>query len=114
MTICERIFKTIEEKGKTPAQLCRVLKVGTGQTTAWKRRNVDPPPKYLAQIADFLDVSLDFLIRGDDSDCPRLTTVEKEIVTLLRQLPIERVYEFKGELRGYMHADSPREDDKAG
>ena len=114
MTICERMFKTLDEKGMMAADLCRVLNVGTGQTTAWKRRNADPPAKYLKQIADFLDVTLDFLITGDDSRRPALSDVEADIIALLRQLPIERVYEFKGELKGYIHAESPREDDKAG
>ena len=108
------MFSTMEAKGKVPAKLCRVLNVGTGQMTAWKRRNVDPPAKYMKQIADFLEVTIDYLITGDDSYRPKLSSVEADIIAMLRQLPVEQVYEFKGELKGYMQATtSPREDSEA-
>ena len=45
MTICERMFSIMEEQGKRPADLCKLLKIGTAQTTAWKQRNSDPTAK---------------------------------------------------------------------
>ena len=67
MTICERMFSIMEEQGKRPADLCKLLKIGTAQTTAWKQRNSDPPAKYIMQIAQFLGVTPEFLLTGETS-----------------------------------------------
>ena len=67
MTISERLFKLLDEvPGKSPAGLCRILDIGTSQTTSWKKRNSDPPAKYLPQICEYLGVSISFLITGED------------------------------------------------
>ena len=100
MTINERLFATLKEKNKLKAHLCAELGVGTAQASAWERNGTDPPAKYLVQIANFLGVSLEYLLTGEDTSA-RLTPLEAEVMSLFRQLPIEQQYEFKGELKGY-------------
>lgn len=65
MTICKRIFDTIDAKpGKTAAGMAKALGVTTSQTTNWKTRGTDPPAKYVATICKYLGVSTDWLLSG--------------------------------------------------
>ena len=102
MTICERMFATLDEKGKIAADLCRVLGVGTSQTTSWKKRNVDPPAKYLIQIADFLDVSLEYLLSGKGEKQISQSPLEKEMLDKFRMLPEDRQQRVIGVLDVYV------------
>jgi len=104
MTICERVFFTLDKEGKMAADLCRVLGVGTAQTTSWKRRNTDPPAKYIPAICNFLGVSLEYILTGVDNSKGHLSTTETEMLSLFRELPNEKKYEFIGELKGFLKA----------
>lgn len=87
MTICERMFQLIDSKpNKNAAGLCRVLGVGTAQTSNWKSRNVDPPAKYLEQICEYLDVSIEYLVTGTDKE---LTQEENTLLLRFRSLDEE-------------------------
>lgn len=67
MTICKRIFDTIEATpGKTAAGLAKELGVTTSQTTNWKSRGTDPPAKYIATICKYLGVSPIWILSGVD------------------------------------------------
>lgn len=69
MSICERMFETINQKqGKSAAGLCKVLGIKTNVTTGWKQRNTDPPAKYLVTIAEYLGVSVMYLLTGEDAE----------------------------------------------
>ena len=69
MTICERLFQILESSSdKSAAGLCRELGIGTSVTTGWKKRNTDPPAKYLAQICEYIGVDIEFLLTGEHSD----------------------------------------------
>lgn len=113
MTIAERMFSIMAEKGKRPAQLCAILGVGTSQTTSWKNRNADPPAKYIMQIANFLEVTPEYLLSGVDTAGGRLSPIESEMLAMFRRLPKEMQYEFKGELKGYLAATQPTVQDEA-
>ena len=114
MTICERIFAELDKQNKMAADMCRVLGVGTSQTTSWKNRNTDPPAKYMVQIADFLDVSLEYLLTGVDSSSSKLSPLETDLLAMFRDLPTEQKHEFVGELKGYLKATQPVAQDRVG
>ena len=67
MTICERMFALLDEKGLTANGLCKELGIGTGQTTNWKQRGTDPPAKYIAPICKYLDCSVEYLLTGQET-----------------------------------------------
>lgn len=102
MTICERMFQIIEEKGKKTADLCRILEIGTGQTTTWKKRNTDPPAKYITQICEFLEVTPEYLLTGKECSNLNLTENEKEMLQHFKKLSergqIETIGFVKGKL----------------
>ncbi len=114
MSISERMFYTLDQKGKLAADLCKVLKVGTSQTTSWKNRKTDPPAKYLVKICNFLDVSLEYLLTGVDNSAGHLSSLETEMLTTFRALPKTAQHEFVGELKGYAKAVQPKTEERAG
>jgi len=114
MTICERIFAELDKQNKMAADMCRVLGVGTSQTTSWKNRNTDPPAKYMVQIADFLDVSLEYLLTGVDNSSSKLSPLETDLLAMFRELPVGQKHEFVGELKGYLKATQHVSQDRVG
>ena len=92
MTICERMFETLENSsGKTAAGLCRELGIGTSVTTGWKQRNTDPPAKYLTRICEYLDISIEYLLTGDVRlDTPHINeeTFTADEIRLIRKYRI--------------------------
>lgn len=105
MEIIERITQTLKEKDKLAVDLCKVLDIQTSTMSTWKTRNSDPPAKYMKPIADFLGVSLDYLLTGQDTPVKKYTTQEEdELLRLFRALPEAKKYEFVGELKGFLKA----------
>lgn len=88
MTICERMFTIMEKKNKKAADLCRLLNISTAQTTSWKKRNTDPPAKYLAKICKFLEISLYELLDEENENeieniYKKLSSEDKQIVDII-------------------------------
>lgn len=87
MTICERMFSIIDSNPKkNAAGLCKVLNIGTSVTSGWKSRNADPPAKYITQICEYLDVSVFFLLTGEDNSMNGLSADESRIISKYRTL----------------------------
>lgn len=90
MTICERMFQVMEEKGLKAINLARKLDISTGVTTGWKQRGTDPPAKYISQICEFLDCSMDYLLTGQETKkapAPEISENGREMLELFDQLP---------------------------
>lgn len=105
MTICERMFATLDEKGLKAAGLCRVLGIGTNITTGWKQRNTDPPSKYIAPICEYLGCSVEYLLTGqgvqDTKKEPtqEMSLDELEMLELFRALPYKEQQRAIGRLQ---------------
>ena len=100
MEIIERITETLEKRDKKATDLCDRLTMST-----WKTRNSDPPAKYIKPIADFLGVSVHYLLTGEEAPARKLTTAEEdELLDLYRALPENKKFEFIGELKGFLKA----------
>ena len=78
MEIIERIYKTLGEQGKKAYELCVKLDISTSTMSTWKARTNDPPAKYMKTIADFLGVSLDYLLTGQEAPVRKSTTPEED------------------------------------
>ena len=90
MTICERMFDELDRKGLTAYALCKHLGVKTNTTTSWKQRGTDPPAKYIAQICEFLDCSLEYLLTGQETEkvpAPGMSENGREMLELYERLP---------------------------
>lgn len=103
MEIIERIYQLLNEKDKRAYELCSKLDIRTSTMSTWKSRVNDPPARYMKTIADFLGVSLNYLITGEEAPVRKTTTPEEdELLELFRSLPENKKYEFIGELKGFL------------
>ena len=71
MTIIQRIYEMLEQKHKKPSDLARFIGVSTGQMSTWKTRNTDPPARFIPQIAEFLGVSIKYVLIGHERELPK-------------------------------------------
>ena len=62
MSIIERIITLLQSNGQKRADLARRIGKSTGQISMWEKRNTNPPSELLPEIAEFLGVSVDYLL----------------------------------------------------
>lgn len=99
MEIIERIYELLHDRDKKAYELCEKLDIRTSTMSTWKARTNDPPARYMKTIADFLDVSLDYLLTGHEAPVRKTTTPEEdELLELFRKLPGNRRQRFLGRL----------------
>ena len=67
MEIIERIYELLNKSDKKAYELCERLNIRTSTMSTWKARTSDPPARYMKTIADFLGVSLDYLLTGKEA-----------------------------------------------
>ena len=67
MTIIERILSELEIKGLKKSDLANHLNKSKGQISMWESRNSNPPAEFIPDIADFLNVSTDYILRGKET-----------------------------------------------
>lgn len=85
MTICERMFSLLEEKGKSAYGLCKILGIDTGLASAWKRRGTDPPAKYLPEICSYLGTSISYLVTGSEDLRQSYTGFDEQEIRLVEK-----------------------------
>ena len=66
MEVIERMHYIMQEKGLKASQLASILQIDRSVISNWKNRKTDPPLKYLVLICKFLDVSLEYLLTGEE------------------------------------------------
>lgn len=64
----ENFEKLLKIKNVKPADVSKATGIATSTLTAWKKGGYTPKPPKLQQIADFFDVSLDYLTTGKEKD----------------------------------------------
>ena len=92
MNTFERIDSLLKQQGKKQVQLTNFLGIPKSNYTDWKTQRTKSYTKHLPQIAEFLDVSVDFLVNMSDSPRPlrpemNLSDQEKQIVLAWRRNP---------------------------
>ncbi len=69
MTTFERIKLLVEEKGIVPSKMMKDLGFSSGLYSQWKLGQQNPSVNKIIKIAEYLNVSVDYLIgRTDDPD----------------------------------------------
>ncbi len=64
MTISQRIFEILAIQGKKQKDLAAYIGISTSAISDWKKKNTNPSAENLSAIADFLGVTLDYLLTG--------------------------------------------------
>ena len=68
MSILERILEELSKTEKKEADLCKYVGINQNNFTNWKRRGTEPPATLLPLFAEFLNVSVDYLITGEEKE----------------------------------------------
>lgn len=88
MTVNERMFYLLDEKHLKATDLSKALKVRNSTVSSWKQRGTSPPADYLLRICEFLEVSLYFLLTGEEEKkTAELTENETELLQNFKLLP---------------------------
>ncbi len=61
-----RVKELRESKGLSQAKLAKALNVGTGSVGMWESTDQIPPIRKLIRIAEYFDVSIDYLIGREE------------------------------------------------
>ena len=91
MSIINRIVDLLKKNGASQADICNYIGIKYNVFTTWKTRETDPPAKYLVQICEFLNISLEYLLTGEEKSSPtvKMTADERELFDLYSDLSIE-------------------------
>lgn len=73
LCILDRIIETMKEKGVSQKQLCEYIGVSKQAFTEWKGGRNESYKKYLSEIAEFLNCSVDYLLGRTDEPTPPKT-----------------------------------------
>ncbi|MEZ3453931.1 MAG: helix-turn-helix transcriptional regulator [Oscillospiraceae bacterium] len=85
MTISQRIFYILKQKGKKQKELAEYTGISTSAISAWNKNNTNPAAENLSTIADFLEVSLEYLITGKEKGICN-NDPEQELIESYRKL----------------------------
>lgn len=73
MDIAQRIMWELDRQGKKQKDLSAFTGISTSAISAWNKNGTQPASDKISLIADFLDVSLEYLITGqENSKIPKL------------------------------------------
>lgn len=89
------------ESNITAKYLTTELELSNSSITDWKKGKAKPSTDAIIKIANFFEVSTDFLLTGKES-VTNYNEEDQEWLSLIHQLPAEAQYEFRGEIKGYI------------
>ncbi|MCQ2241221.1 helix-turn-helix transcriptional regulator [Treponema sp.] len=75
----------LEKKGISRRQFCSQIDIPPSTIAAWKHKNILPNTELICKVADFLNVSIDWLVNGED---PK---TEISIVSISRHTIMDRI-----------------------
>lgn len=89
MTISQRIFAELKAKKKTQKEMSTCTGISTSTISAWNKKGTNPSAELIFPIAQFLEVSLEYLLTGEElqkSSSSELTENEQTIVRVFKDL----------------------------
>lgn len=88
MTVAERIFQILEEKKISQKAFSEAVGANEKTVSAWRSRGTKPSIDLIVPIAKELNVSLEYLLTGEEqkSSLPELTENEQAIVKVFKDL----------------------------
>ena len=82
MTISQRVFHLLAKQGKKQNELSDFTGISTSTISAWNTRGTNPAADTISAIADFFDVSTDYLLTGTEKSSPTENLSENELEML--------------------------------
>lgn len=62
--LVEILDSYLKEKKISRRQFCALIDIPTSTVASWKSKNILPPLKTIVKLAQFMNVSLDWLVNG--------------------------------------------------
>lgn len=84
MEFVDRIDLKLKEKNLKRVAMCEDIGIDTSIMTAWNKRGTIPSAEVVLKIANYLDVSMEWLITGKEAD--GLSEEEADLVRKYRTL----------------------------
>lgn len=91
MNFSIRLKALRENKGLSQAQLAHELNVGVGSVGMWESTQRTPPAKKLQTIANYFDVSVDYLLGREEKSLierPPYEVTDKPLIDLMKLFEI--------------------------
>ena len=113
MTISQRIFYLFKTQGKKQKELSKCTGISTSTISAWNKRGTDPA-EYISTIADFFEVSTDYLLTGKEkeSSSPQLSDDQQRLLQMYSMLSDMEKGEILGELKAITKNRKPISENK--
>ncbi len=88
----ENFEKLCKENNVKPSNVSKATGISTATLTSWKKGAYTPKQDKLQLIADFFNVSVDFIMNGEDNriETPGFEKEHIELITLYSQLEKEQ------------------------
>ena len=103
MSFALKLKEQREKHNLSQAALAEKLHVGVGSVGMWESTDRIPPAKKLIKIADFFDVTVDYLLDRKNNTSPQqlsYTNREEELLTMFRQMDTAQQNRFLGIAEG--------------
>ena len=99
-----RIEKLLAERNISSRKLLLSCDLSPSTLIMWKQGKGRIPVEALKKIADFLNVSVDYILGREEQKHDDLTEREKELLQNYRTLDFTEQAEIRGEIRGMIKA----------
>mgnify|MGYP002563881532 CR=1 FL=1 len=92
----ERIAELRNEMGIKQAELAEALNIGRSSISEYEKGNTQPSMASLLELADFFQVSLDYLLGRTDIKIP-IAKLEEQLQTRCGQVPIDAIFQLNAD-----------------
>lgn len=101
MNFVERIDEKLKEKNLKRLSLCDDLNLTHSALTDWKKRGTIPSGDICLKIANYLNVSVEWLLTGEEKQAPQLSQEEEQFIGTYQSLTEEQKKTIRILLDGY-------------
>jgi transcriptional regulator with XRE-family HTH domain len=98
MDIIDRLREIATSQGLTFANIEQAVSLGNGTIGKWRKQS--PSVNNLSLVANYLNVSMDYLVSGvSNTDAAPLAPTEKELLSAFRHLTEKDKWKFIGKIQ---------------
>ena len=97
--VVQRIIKLLNEQGHSQRELIDFIGLSNGAFTGWKYGRGKSYITHINKIADFLNVTPNYLLTGADDNKNDFTVGELEMIKMFRELDEEAKYIYRKQLK---------------
>ena len=113
MDFIERIFNLLDKKGISKNKMLSELKLSKNSFLNWSERNTTPSGEVIIKIANYFNVSTDYLLTGKETDQTQAYPENiQRIIDNLLKLNDEALAILYGETIAYSNSEKYIKDNK--